>query len=365
MAASAADLGAGACDSGTIGGSAANPASVDEDNDDFADASVNGSTANRLQRGLPTEGKWEQAAVLHLGARSTLAPPDSEKRRPARRVGADVPGDRRGGLDEFAEEPAPKKARKGAGRGVGMAAPPPGAACSSEASPADVQTPGDAGGGTAFQNQSSGKRARQLFAHSGWPDLAVAHEEAAVPAGSRLKKPRQPVPYREPPLASGGGPGAEPPHGPASSSGACGLNSLPGDGEPEDDLTPEMLDGGEALGAPLEEEVAAAPKKRRHRGKKADEGDWPELKPRHLRGKRKDEADARSAHNASMSDARRAAAMLVSPPQGDQPPAAAVRGTLSRMLRPKLRRWCVYEWFDSPVRAWRHHRAPPLPRWTL
>jgi hypothetical protein len=157
---------------------------------------------------LPADGKWEQAAVLHLGARSTLAPPDSEKRRPARRVGAGVGGYRRVGWDESTEEPAPKKARKMAGRGGGVAAKLPGAAASSEPSPADVQTPSDAVIVTAAQSLSVGKRARQLFSQSGWPELAPA-EEPAVKLASRRKKPRQPMPIREPVLASGGRPGGQ------------------------------------------------------------------------------------------------------------------------------------------------------------
>ena len=129
-------------------------------------------------------------------------------------------------------------------------------------------------------------------------------------------------------------------------------SDLLADAADEEELAAEL--DGEAEGGPTTE--VSAPRKRRQRNKKTDEGDWLELKPRHLRGKRKGEAVARMAHNVAMSDARKAAAAHAPPLETDPSAEVVLRDTLRRLLRPKLRRWCVYEWFISPVSASRPAR---------
>jgi hypothetical protein len=228
-----------------------------------------------------------------------------------------------------------------------------------------VHTPPDDDGGAdllALEMRASGKRARQVRPAGGWPQDESEEEAGGPPSGGPArKKPRQPKPDRALVSAAGGTPGADSSPGPAAAPVGEWRNGFYFS-VPHTEVIPGVMLCGR-LGIPDAADAAepAAPKKRRHRGKKSDEGDLPELKPRHLRGKRKEEADARTAHNASLSESRRAAAMLL-PPPGDLPPAEAVEGALSRMLRPKTRRWCVYEWFESPVRA--THYAPsatPLP----
>ncbi|KAL1515778.1 hypothetical protein AB1Y20_002394 [Prymnesium parvum] len=115
-----------------------------------------------------------------------------------------------------------------------------------------------------------------------------------------------------------------------------------------------MGDGDARAG---EEEVTATDecpsslaKRRRAREKKQDEGDWKELKPRHLKGKRREELVRRQVANAEAAAERRGQG---SPEHTDG--KAVLRARLSRLLRPKLRRWCMYEWFYSPVdHGWYH-----------
>ena len=85
-------------------------------------------------------------------------------------------------------------------------------------------------------------------------------------------------------------------------------------------------------------------KKKRSRTRKFDEGDLKELKPRHLKGKRREDMMARTAANLEAAQARRSHP-LPSPTDA----AAFLHERLTRMLRPKARRWVMYEWFHSPV----------------
>ena len=70
----------------------------------------------------------------------------------------------------------------------------------------------------------------------------------------------------------------------------------------------------------------------------------PELKPRHLRGKRREEFGALQAARAAA-----AARRLAEPRPEPVGRAALLSAQLERMLRPKFQRWCMYEWFYSPV----------------
>jgi len=109
----------------------------------------------------------------------------------------------------------------------------------------------------------------------------------------------------------------------------------------------------------------SGPKKKRNRVKRADEGDMHELKPRHLKGKRRDESYARSLANLELSRARARDAAAAAHDSGgadaaeeEESPEAMLHERYARLLRPKLRRWCLYEWFCSPVDyAWFHEHA--------
>ena len=109
----------------------------------------------------------------------------------------------------------------------------------------------------------------------------------------------------------------------------------------------------------------SGPKKKRNRVKRADEGDMHELKPRHLKGKRRDESYARSLANLEHSRARARDAAAAAHDGGgadaaeeEASPEAMLHERYGRLLRPKLRRWCLYEWFCSPVDyAWFHEHA--------
>ena len=76
------------------------------------------------------------------------------------------------------------------------------------------------------------------------------------------------------------------------------------------------------------------------------EADGPELKPRHLHGKSRAKLVAQQVANARVAAARRQAGTEAAEAAD---PERHLRARLSRMLRPKTRRWCVYEFFYSPV----------------
>ena len=112
---------------------------------------------------------------------------------------------------------------------------------------------------------------------------------------------------------------------------------------------------------PAQAASRVAAKKRRSRPKKGEAGEWGELKPRHLKGKRRESMEARQVANAQAAADRRASQLAVrrgeaegSEGMGGAGSAdAAFRSPLSRQLppkmRPKLRRWCVYQLHTSAV----------------
>ena len=101
-------------------------------------------------------------------------------------------------------------------------------------------------------------------------------------------------------------------------------------------------------------DVGPSLRRRKSRSKKTEEGDWKELKPRHLRGKRKEELLHRQvAHLEAAAERRK-----VGSAPDEHTVLGAVRSQLARLLRPKLRRWAMYEWFYSPVDfAWFRENA--------
>ena len=97
-----------------------------------------------------------------------------------------------------------------------------------------------------------------------------------------------------------------------------------------------------------------APKRKRNRSKQQNEGDAKELKPRHLRGKKRDEALARQIANIEAAARRQ----QNKPDDETCTPALLLQAQLLRLLRPKTRRWAMYEWFYSPVDlAWFRQNA--------
>lgn len=97
-------------------------------------------------------------------------------------------------------------------------------------------------------------------------------------------------------------------------------------------------------------DVDGAPRRKRSRAKRVDEGDCKELKPRHLRGKRRDEVSARHAANLEAATRRKVGGLE------ETSPAQLLLEQLTRLLRPKARRWAMYECVQSgslrvPTRA--------------
>ena len=113
-----------------------------------------------------------------------------------------------------------------------------------------------------------------------------------------------------------------------------------------------------ASGAAEAADVAASLRKRKSRAKRVDEGDAKELKPRHLKGKRREEMALRQAANLEV---QRAAAMAhAGGSSGDGESALArMQSCLARLLRPKARRWAMYEWCYCPLDYdYFHHDQP-------
>ena len=259
--------------------------------------------------GVNKLSRWDSDAKEHLGSNSSLKPPTDSKRRSVRRQPG-LSGFKRAGwaaLEDKAEEEkqlgaAKKKAKAAAG------------AAKAEATAAKAEATAAKAGAS-----SARKRQRQLF-------------PAGSRSGARKRPPRAkapaPQPYSEPAWdepAYANGEEAE--GGEAELVGAVG--------------------GGGAAAAGEAGMAAAPPRKRRSRHKKLDEGDWKELKPRHLKGRRKEEMLERQTANAAAAAKRRADhAMGVAPP-ADR--TELMKERQQRLLRPKFRRWCFYEWFYSPV----------------
>lgn len=104
---------------------------------------------------------------------------------------------------------------------------------------------------------------------------------------------------------------------------------------PEDDADDAEADDNEH--DDTRKDGDGAPRRKRSRAKRVDEGDCKELKPRHLRGKRRDEVSARQAANLEAATRRKSGGLE------DISPAQLLLDQLTRLLRPKARRWAMYE----------------------
>jgi len=287
----------------------------------------------------------------HLGSRSTLAPPEGEKRRTARRDG--VVGFKRAGWAEKDEAVPQKKAKPARGRGGGRGR-------------------GGRGAGRAAHLHDPARADDAQF-----DDLALLREgvggkragaagagEATLdgrPAGAGKKAPARKKPKGAGGSGDGGASGRalQPTGGKAGGGGEAGN----GGGEAEGCEEADAEGGGE--GAAGDRGARGSYGKRKARVKQMDEGDWPELKPRHLRGKRKEEMLLRQAANKAAAAARVVAATSgggggagTSAAADEDEEASVLKLTLCRLLRPKLRRWAMYEWFYSPVDVAWYRESP-------
>ena len=187
---------------------------------------------------------WDEKQKEHLGSKSALLAPNEGRRRAARASGTG--GFKRAGWAAFDEEDTPKPTPRSHKKKVPSADAGP--SSGGRATPTGKGSVDKSGGGTpTSQAESTGKkRPRELF-----PVGEEGEEGDGDGDGDGHVDPEAMVAQAEFEESSQGNGGA-----------------------------------GEAL-----------PKKKRNRGKRHDEGDAPELKPRHLRGKRKEELLARQAAN--------------------------------------------------------------------
>ena len=130
----------------------------------------------------------------------------------------------------------------------------------------------------------------------------------------------------------------------------------PDDGDDDDAMALAMDDAADGDEAKVKEEgTGGKVPRKRNRTKRVDEGDAKEIKPRHLRGKRRDEAVARQVANAEAATKRLKAGGAA---EDASAPAVTLQAQLTRILRPKARKWAMYEWFYSPVDlAWFRENA--------
>lgn len=349
--------------------------------------SGNGVSVRKYRGGRPKAGapsKWEKEQEQHIGSSSTLRPPSQEKRRPRQSYGG-LGGFKRAGwaareqsddLDQalelskrFKPQNPPQEDPEPDAVAPDLSSRPTAPAARATRSPSRVASPAAsakkavsrAARGTGGADRSSGtiqsiesapdsedsssrKGPRQLSRHG---ELEVEDRNL----GSLQ-------PGESTPLCSPRDPEVKADSDPSKFYGTDFM--LDDDrntavvGAMEEAGVDEEADGAEGNeadrdgstgGAGDKEQGGVEPvKKRRNRGKKADEGDWKELKPRHLKGRKRDELVAKQRAHAEAAALRRA-----NPPPEPDNATAELREVLLRMLRPKLRRWCMYEWFYSPV----------------
>ena len=291
------------------------------------EGSPSGGAAGRRTAVLPT-GMWEAKAAVHMGSKSSALPPEDGKRRASRRGGDG--SFKRAGWAAMDEEPteaakstgSKRSHKKGEGTGRGSA--------SKSKEPAANGTPGGKASGKkaakgtpgSAQSEAGQKRPRELF-----PDAAAID--------ARMPPPSQSAPLESVIDDGEGGAATETVYG------VVLVEEEPGEEGGEEEALGEPGPSGAAT---ADGGGAAPPKKKRNRGKKYEEGDAKEIKPRHLKGKRKEEMATRHAKWVEAAAARRTAG-------AEEPshPHAIVQQRLARLLRPKLRRWAMYEWFCSPV----------------
>ena len=370
-------------------------------------------------------GVWDEEAAAHIGAASSLLPPSEGSRSSRRRVGEGGKKFKRAGWAAL-DEPQPNAARlsasgrkrpSGKRKTKAELAAENAAAAEARSSSGAVSKASAGYDGGAFDDDAAEaaadggakKRPRTLFPEDGdGGSGGMATPPPSRSAGGSSK-----------PCASGGiakasassssnGGGTSSSCSSAGAVGGSGGSSLAsgmsekkagkrvtlvldaideefgaptygplGENEYADDGADDAEDGdgreeggvkvegeGDALDAAGKALLEAAARKKRNRAKKLDEGDTKELKPRHLKGKKREEQHARVMANLEACQARQRATAARSSLGGgwlndglneeeEADPSVVLRERLARLLRPKLRRWIMYEWFHSPVdHAW-------------
>lgn len=331
----------------------------------------------------------EEKLAAHVGVASSLAPPKEEKRQ--RRSGGS-PGAwlKRGGwaaADAEPEKPPkpdngePKK-KRASGRRKTVAEKAAEKAAAREAR--ELERAEREAAAEAAAAEAAKRGPRELFPESGdlhafgspapaagraagkgatSSSLGGGKKKAATESGvaDGLDADDEEVEDADDDAAMGDGDGFD---------GGMDGDGMDGDGMDVDGITP----GG-----------APGSKRKRNRGKRTEEGDRKELKARHLKGKRKDEQLASQKAHLELAAKRRkqrfmggaggsdsASASAFAPSAVGGPSAvvgeaeAEAEGTeadyaatamllppsrqaqLDRLLRPKARRWVMYEWFYAP-----------------
>ena len=268
-----------------------------------------------------TERKHPQqgAGQMHTGDKSSLMPPEGGKRarKPAGAFRIALGGRPAKGEAGDDDGSSAKKKRRSGARKPAVAE--------------ELQTPAAKDGEAA--PSSARKRQRELFPE----DLAAAAADEC--ASSRSHTPSVAVAASTATGAATTSTGAAACGADASAAASTSLCAT-------------------ASGAAEAADVAASLRKRKSRAKRVDEGDAKELKPRHLKGKRREEMALRQAANLEV---QRAAAMAhAGGSSGDGESALArMQSCLARLLRPKARRWAMYEWCYCPLDYdYFHHDQP-------
>ena len=202
---------------------------------------------------------WDEKQKEHLGSKSALLAPNEGRRRAARASGTG--GFKRAGWAAFDEEDTPKPTPRSHKKKVPSA---------------------DAGPSSGGRATPTGK---------GSADKSAGGTPTSQAESTGKKRPRELFPGEDPPL-----PSRTRELFPVGEEGEEGDGDGDGDGHADPEAMvaqAEFEESSQGNGGAGE----ALPKKKRNRGKRHDEGDAPELKPRHLRGKRKEELLARQAAN--------------------------------------------------------------------
>lgn len=308
-----------------------------EDKEEGEEADIEAGAAAQSASARRKSVLMTEKDLVHMGAASSLMPVEGKRVRRSAEAGK-VKFRRAGGWHAMDEEPEEEK-KSAKKRQSGKR--PPKTAASSEKSSSGTASSAMSGssaalGGDEMSDAGGKKRPRELFPDGEDPaDPRAAHPAGSAPASSSGTSSLQPA------LASGGAAKKKrvtmgPPLEDIDEEGEGEAGEADADGaEPRDEA-----------GA-VKEEGGSAPRKKRNRTKKLDEGDTKELKPRHLKGKRKEEYVARQVANRQAALALRARA--ASGVEETTDATDTLRTQLTRMLRPKLRRWAMYEWFYSPI----------------
>jgi hypothetical protein len=293
----------------------------------------------------------------HVGVASSLAPPKEEKRQ--RRSGSGGPSSwlKRGGwaAADAAPEPPPKedsgepKKKRPSGRRKTAQEKAAEKAAAKEAREAAAALRASAAEAEAEAAEAETAEADAEAARRGPRELFPEGSESGdrLAAGSTSAAERDSYAVGDAAMAD-----AEDDLMGAGEGGEGEVDG--GEGGAMDDLPSGVGGGGGATPSGPD----AAAKRKRARGKRVDEGDRLELKARHLKGKRKEDQLASQRAHLELA-AKRAkhtsggVSAVAAPSAEDETGAAAAeeqpsrQAQLDRLLRPKARRWVMYEWFYS------------------